>query len=133
MKGKIYLFRIGTSFLLLVFFAVISLAQDQQQHVYDIPGLSFEVEQRRLDEVAKELKLYPNKNVYLIAFNKVGTKKSTAITRLKKSQEYLIKKYDVSSKRIITRYGGSNDDGIVMRIFIVDRDSPNFSIKEKVN
>jgi hypothetical protein len=102
-------------------FLIISYAQEQKQHIYSIANLSFEVEMHRLDEVAPDLISNPEKIVYLVAYNKSGRKKATAITRLKKSQNYLVKKHKISLDRIITIYGGNKDEGIIMNIFVVDK------------
>jgi len=105
--------------------------QNKEKHIYSIPNLSFEVEKRRLDKVAKELNSDLTKLVYLVAYNETKKKKLTATNRLEKSRNYLIKKHSVSSKRIITVYGSTKDAGIVMEIFIVDSNSPNPTVKEK--
>ena len=81
------MFRVGVFCLVFAFFTVVSLAQERRQHLISIPGLSFEVEKRRLDEAAKELELDSNKVVYLVAYNKASRKKSTATNRLNNPED----------------------------------------------
>jgi hypothetical protein len=92
---------------------------EPQTRSYDINDLPFEVEMRRLDGIAKELRLNSRKIVYLIGFNKEGTSKRTAEERLSKSKSYLIKRHGISADRINTLYGGTQD-GLNMQIRMID-------------
>ena len=117
--------RLGIS-LFVVFLFTIAASAQEQQHVYDIPGLSFGTNKRRLDNAAKELQLDPNRVVYLFGYNKTGTKKSTVMRRLRMSKEYLVRKHRIPAKRIVTLYVGSQDPGIVMRVWVVDPKDKDF-------
>lgn len=75
---------------------------------------------RRLDQAAGELNSNPGLDLYLVGFNDINRPKRQALTRLKKSKNYLIKTYRISAKRINTLYGGTQD-GLVLQIRLVDR------------
>ena len=93
--------------------------RDEWRHLNIHSGVSFEFETARLDVVANYLKLCPEKVVYLVGLNSVKKKKSTILLRLRKSKKYLITTHKISSKRIITFYGGTSSE-IVMNIFFDD-------------
>lgn len=130
---KKYLFDGILAFLLYGTLTLTISAQDKSEHIYSIPNLSFEIEMRRLDDIAERLKTDPDKNIYLVAYNQKGKKISTATDRLKKSKNYLTEKHRISHKRIITVYGGTKDEGnIIMEIFLVDKISIS-PVKSKEN
>jgi hypothetical protein len=99
----------------IVIFSAHAFSQDVAQHVYDTPNLTFEFEMRRLDAVAKELKLDSEKFVYLVAFNAKDKSKRTALKRLSNSKTYLIKKHRIAASRIRTIYAGCQDS-LIMQI-----------------
>ena len=125
MERKKYLFKIGVLFVLLGCSTIVALSQDSINAHYSPRNLSFKEEMRRLDIAAAELKLAPNKIVWLLGYNKVGRKKSTAMQRLKRSKQYLIRKHGISPERINTGYAGRDEEGILMRIYIVPKDAPS--------
>ena len=92
-------------------------------HYYSIPDLPFKAEKVRLAGAAAKLRRHPQKIVYLVGYNKSGMRKSTTLKRLTDSKKYLIKIERISPDRIITVYGGSKDAGIIMDIFVFDRNS----------
>src|SRR4051812_43561860 len=84
----------------------VGYSQSPQLDVYDPPNLTFKEEMRRLDGVAQVLQQQDKVNVYLFGFNKEGQSKATAINRLKKSKNYLVRKHHIPPSRIGILYVG---------------------------
>jgi hypothetical protein len=107
--------------IILLILGVYGFSQGQKD-VYAVPGLSFSVDKRRLVEAAEQLRADPTKVIYLVAYNKTGQRKSTAVDRLNKSKKFLVRKLGISMDRIRTVYGGTKEQGLVMEIFITKDD-----------
>lgn len=111
--------------LLLFFLCIQSFAQDdckpmQPNHFNIHSGNDFEDEKARLSFAARILDLCPNQIVYLVAYNATKKSKATALERLKKSKQFLIKNRKISVGRIMTIYGGTRSE-IEMDIYFVDK------------
>ncbi|HYJ90851.1 MAG TPA: hypothetical protein VEV84_06065 [Pyrinomonadaceae bacterium] len=104
--------------------ATVAVAQQPPDHYYSIPGIPFEVEKRRLTEAALELRKHPEKVVYLLGYSEKGKGKTPALRRLSLSRRFLIKKQHIAAARIITVYSGEKVGGVVMDIWIVDKNAP---------
>ena len=119
-KIKTLFYRVAQLIAFGTLFTVIGFSQDtnpNHEHPLDVNDLPFEVEMRRLDAVAEELKADSSKMVLLVGFNKYGRSKQTALSRLGKSKNYLATRYHISRSRIRTLYGGSQD-GMIMKILV---------------
>jgi hypothetical protein len=93
---------------------------DAQNHVYPIPNLPWETQQRRLDQTAAKLKSDSAAIAYLIGYNKEGTSPRTALSRLRKSKNYLVRHHLIAAERITTVYESTDPSGFAMLIWVVD-------------
>jgi hypothetical protein len=95
---------------LAIFYFTVSVFAQEPPLIVDpdrFPGVSFEVEKRRLTEAAKLWKLDIRKNIYLIVYSKISGKTSDATKRLRRSKDYLRRIHKIPSKKIIPIYGGT--------------------------
>src|SRR4051812_21296273 len=100
----------------------VGYSQTPQVHQYDISGLTFREEMLRLDWVAEILNQHAKVKAYLVGYNEVGRSKTTAMNRLKRSKNYLIRTHHISTSRIQTLYGGEKD-GLTMHIALVNTET----------
>jgi hypothetical protein len=117
-----------------IFLSIQSFAQDdckpiQPNHFNIHSGMDFKDEKPRLDFAARILDLCHNQIVILVAYNSDKKTKATALERLKKSRQYLIRTHKISAQRIMIIYGGTKSE-IEMNIYFRNKKNAFLNTKK---